>query len=66
MSKRICVVTNRTFPLKRYDGLCFYWLSLEGTGQVHDCIRGKGAYSKTKKNILDYAARTGRIYGFQF
>ena len=60
MPKRVCVVTNGTFPLKRYDGLCFYWVSLDGTEQVHDCIRGKGAYARTKKNILDYVAGPGR------
>jgi MoaA/NifB/PqqE/SkfB family radical SAM enzyme len=60
MPKRVCVVTNGTFPLKRYDGLYFYWLSLDGTEEVHDCIRGKGAYAKTKKNILDYTGGPSR------
>jgi Fe-coproporphyrin III synthase len=57
------VVTNATFPLRRYEGLYFYWVSLDGTEKVHDSIRGKGAYDKTKKNILDYIAgpdRNGR------
>jgi MoaA/NifB/PqqE/SkfB family radical SAM enzyme len=45
-----------TFPLRRYEGLYFYWVSLDGTEKVHDSIRGKGAYDKTKKNILDYIA----------
>ncbi|MGI0023809.1 MAG: radical SAM protein [Nitrososphaera sp.] len=56
MPKRICVVTNGTFPLRRYDGLYFYWVSLDGTEQVHDSIRGKGTYAKIKQNILDYIA----------
>ncbi|AFU57172.1 putative Fe-S oxidoreductase with radical SAM domain [Candidatus Nitrososphaera gargensis Ga9.2] len=56
MPKRVCVVTNGTFPLKRYNGLYFYWVSLDGTEKVHDSIRGEGAYAKTKKNILDYTA----------
>ena len=60
MPKRVCIVTNGTFPLKQYDGLYFYWVSLDGTEEVHDMIRGKGAYAKTKKNILDYAAGPGR------
>ena len=60
MPKRVCVVTNGTFPLKRYDGLYFYWVSLDGTEEVHDCIRGKGAYAKTKKNILDYTGGPNR------
>jgi sulfatase maturation enzyme AslB (radical SAM superfamily) len=54
MPHRVCVVTNGTFPLKRYDGLYFYWVSLDGTEKVHDNIRGKGSYSKTKENIMEY------------
>ena len=56
MPQRVCVVTNGTFPLKRYEGLYFYWISLDGTEKVHDNIRGKGSYEKTKKNIMDYIA----------
>jgi hypothetical protein len=54
MPQRVCVVTNGTFPLKRYDGLYFYWVSLDGTEKVHDAIRGKGSYAKTKGNIMEY------------
>jgi MoaA/NifB/PqqE/SkfB family radical SAM enzyme len=43
MPRRVCVVTNATFPLRRYEGLYFYWVSLDGTEKVHDSIRGKGA-----------------------
>src|SRR5437870_13508797 len=60
MPKRVCVVTNGTYPLKQYDGLYFYWVSLDGTELVHDNIRGKGSYERTKKNILDYIAGPGR------
>jgi Fe-coproporphyrin III synthase len=54
MPRRVCVVTNGTYPLIRFDNLYFYWISLDGTEKVHDSIRGEGAYAKTKKNILDY------------
>ena len=54
MPKQICVVTNGTFPLKRYNNLYFYWVSLDGTEEIHDSIRGKGAYAKTRQNILEY------------
>jgi MoaA/NifB/PqqE/SkfB family radical SAM enzyme len=54
MPKRVCVVTNGTYPLKRFENLYFYWISLDGTEKVHDSIRGEGSYSKTKQNILDY------------
>lgn len=54
MPRRICVVTNGYFPLIRYNNLYFYWVSLDGTEKVHDSIRGKGSYVKTKENILEY------------
>ena len=54
MPKRVCVVTNGTYPLKRFENLYFYWVSLDGTEKVHDSIRGKGSYAKTKQNILNY------------
>jgi Fe-coproporphyrin III synthase len=58
--RRVCVVTNGTYPLKRFDNLYFYWISLDGTEKVHDSIRGKGSYSKTKKNILEYIEGSNR------
>jgi MoaA/NifB/PqqE/SkfB family radical SAM enzyme len=54
MPKRVCVVTNGTFPLRRFEKLYFYWVSLDGTEEIHDKIRGKGSYSATKQNILEY------------
>ena len=54
MPKRVCVVTNATYPLKRFKNLYFYWVSIDGTERIHDSIRGKGTYAKTKQNILDY------------
>jgi MoaA/NifB/PqqE/SkfB family radical SAM enzyme len=56
MPKRVCVVTNGTYPLKRFENLYFYWISLDGTEKVHDSIRGEGSYSKTRQNILDYTS----------
>jgi MoaA/NifB/PqqE/SkfB family radical SAM enzyme len=49
MPKRICVVTNGTFPLKHYNGLYFYRVSLDGTEEAYDSIRGEGSYEKTRK-----------------
>jgi len=54
MPRRICVVTNGYFPLRRIKNLYFYWVSLDGTQKAHDAIRGKGSYAKTKSNILEY------------
>jgi sulfatase maturation enzyme AslB (radical SAM superfamily) len=60
MPKRVCVVTNGTYPLKRFENLYFYWISLDGTETVHDSIRGRGSYAKTKQNILDYSKGPSR------
>jgi pyruvate-formate lyase-activating enzyme len=54
MPRRVCVVTNATYPLKRFKNLYFYWVSIDGTESIHDNIRGKGTYAKTKQHILDY------------
>ena len=54
MPSRVCVVTNGTYPLKKFENLYFYWISLDGTEEVHDTIRGKGSYAKTKQNIFYY------------
>ena len=54
MPRRVCVVTNGTFPLRRFEDLYFYWVSLDGTREIHDSIRGEGSYAKTKQNILNY------------
>jgi sulfatase maturation enzyme AslB (radical SAM superfamily) len=63
MPRRVCVVTNGTIPLKRFDNLYFYWVSLDGTEKVHDRIRGNGSYSKTLQNILDYIDGGPRLGG---
>ena len=60
MPRRVCVVTNGTYPIKRFEDLYFYWISMDGTEKVHDRIRGEGSYSRTKQNILDYIAGPDR------
>lgn len=57
--KRVCVVSNGTYPLKKYNDLYFYWISIDGTKEVHDSIRGRGAYASIRKNILDYVENNG-------
>ncbi|HLC24963.1 MAG TPA: radical SAM protein, partial [Nitrosopumilaceae archaeon] len=54
-----CLVTNGTFPLKKYDDIYFYWISIDGTEKIHDKIRGKDAYAMTRKNIMDYVENNG-------
>ncbi|MEM2760457.1 MAG: radical SAM protein [Nitrososphaerales archaeon] len=60
MPRRVCVVTNGTYPLKRFENLYFYWVSLDGTEKIHDSIRGKGSYEKTRQNIIDYISGPDR------
>ena len=48
MPRRVCVVTNGTYPLKRFENLYFYWISLDGTEVVHDKIRGEGVRMKKR------------------
>ena len=52
--KRACVVTNGTHPIPRLRDIYFYWVSIDGSQEVHDRIRGKGAWAKTRGNVLDY------------
>ncbi|MEM4275394.1 MAG: radical SAM protein [Candidatus Nitrosocaldaceae archaeon] len=54
MPRHVSVVTNGTLPLQRLEGLYFYFVSIDGNRDVHDQIRGKGSYDRTKKNIFDY------------
>src|SRR5918996_1514047 len=63
MPRRVCVVTNGTFPLQRFENLYFYWISLDGTEEIHDSIRGKGSYAKTRKNIFDYIEKQPKRNG---
>ena len=49
----VCVVTNGSYHLERFENLYFYWVSLDGTEKVHDTIRGEGSYAKTHNNILE-------------
>lgn len=63
MPRRVCVVTNGTFPLPRFENLYFYWISLDGTEDVHDSIRGTGSYSKTRQNIHNYIEKQPKRNG---
>jgi len=59
--KRICIVSNGTLPLKKYDNLYFYWISIDGTKDIHDKIRGNGAWDKTRNNVIDYVEKNGKF-----
>jgi sulfatase maturation enzyme AslB (radical SAM superfamily) len=60
MPRRVCIVSNGTYPLRRFDNLYFYWISLDGTEKIQDQIRGRGSYSKTKQNIMEYVSGPDR------
>ncbi len=60
MPRRVCIGTNGTLPIPRFDNLYFYWISLDGTEKIHDNIRGKGSYKKTKDNILKHISGPNR------
>ncbi|MFN4335962.1 MAG: radical SAM protein [Candidatus Nitrosocaldus sp.] len=64
MPRHVSVVTNGTLPLQRIEGLYFYFVSIDGTRDVHDQIRGKGSYYRTRRNILDYIERYSN-YGYK-
>ena len=44
------IVTNGTIPLPNWPD-CIFEVSVDGTKQFHEMIRGKGTYDKIKKNI---------------
>ena len=57
--KRVSVVTNGTFPIPHLKDIYFYWISIDGDEKTHNKIRGDGAWSKTRKNVLDYVKNNG-------
>lgn len=57
--KRVCVVTNGTFPIPHLKDIYFYWVSIDGTKDIHNKIRGEGAWEKTKKNVVEYVEKNG-------
>ena len=58
--KRACVVTNGTYPLPHFDNLYFYWISIDGTREIHNEIRGDGSWESTRKNVIYYINTYGK------
>lgn len=58
--RRACVVTNGTYPIPYLRDIYFYWISVDGSRQVHNEIRGDGAWEKTRENVLDYVNGNGK------
>lgn len=57
--KRACVVTNGTYQLPHFENLYFYWISIDGTREIHNKIRGDGSWEKTRKNVIEYVNTYG-------
>ncbi|MEO9308019.1 MAG: radical SAM protein [Nitrososphaera sp.] len=57
--KRVCIVSNGTLPIRKIPNLYFYWISIDGTKEIHDKIRGPGSYDKTRKHVLEYVQNNG-------
>ena len=60
MKNRMSVVTNGTHPMMEINGL--YFVSVDGTEETHNRIRGPNTYAKIKKNVkrLRRCGRKGR------
>jgi MoaA/NifB/PqqE/SkfB family radical SAM enzyme len=48
---KIATVTNGTFPINLTSDMV--WVSMDGTEEVHDAVRGKGAFKTVIKNVRD-------------
>lgn len=49
------VVTNGTISLPDWRSGVTFYISVDGTEEIHDEIRGKGSYARLKKNVDDPA-----------
>lgn len=50
------IVTNGTYPIPKLKNTVFH-VSIDGTEEFHDAIRGKGTYNIAKQNVQDSTAR---------
>lgn len=53
MPNQVYVVTNGTFPLINFGGVTYY-VSVDGTEEIHNNIRGLPIYKKVKQNVENY------------
>jgi MoaA/NifB/PqqE/SkfB family radical SAM enzyme len=59
MRNRMSVVTNGTHPLVDINGL--YFVSVDGTEETHNRIRGPNTYAKMKTNVKNFVDTGGRV-----
>jgi sulfatase maturation enzyme AslB (radical SAM superfamily) len=50
--KNNLVITNGTFPIPEWRENVHFAVSLDGTQEIHDSLRGINTYNKAKKNVL--------------
>ncbi|MGD0146737.1 MAG: radical SAM protein [Nitrososphaerales archaeon] len=59
MRNRMSVVTNGMFPLIAINGL--YFVSIDGTEETHNRIRGPKTYGRIKENVKNLVDAGGRV-----
>lgn len=59
MRNRMNVVTNGMFPLIAINGL--YFVSIDGTEETHNSIRGPKTYANIKKNVKTFVDAGGKV-----
>lgn len=59
MKNRISVVTNGMFSMMEINGL--YFVSVDGTEETHNRIRGPNTYARIKKNVQDFVDAGGKV-----
>jgi MoaA/NifB/PqqE/SkfB family radical SAM enzyme len=59
MKNRMSVVTNGMLPLIAINGL--YFVSIDGTEEIHNSIRGPNTYARIKNNVRTFADAGGRV-----
>lgn len=55
--KNNLVITNGTFPIPEWRENVHFAVSLDGTQEIHDFLRGVDTYGKAKKNVLAAIAK---------
>jgi Fe-coproporphyrin III synthase len=59
MKNRMSVVTNGTFELMPINGS--YYVSIDGTEDIHNQIRGPRTYQRIKENVKNFTSSGGRV-----
>ncbi|HZW84398.1 MAG TPA: radical SAM protein, partial [Nitrososphaerales archaeon] len=59
LKNRITVVTNGMFPMADING--FYFVSIDGTEEIHNRIRGPNTYARIKKNVQEFVGSGGSV-----